>query len=140
MQLTSHTDYALRILIYLMSHPDQKVTTREMAEFYGISLNHLTKVAKGLTKAGWLVTTRGAAGGLMLAPHTPDTKLSEIVRYTESGIIVECFEPSTNTCPIINRCRLQSVLYKARRAFYEVLENQTVRDLAPDADSVTVAQ
>ena len=31
-QLTDHTDYALRILIYLASHPERKVTTREMAD------------------------------------------------------------------------------------------------------------
>lgn len=129
-QLTYHTDYALRVLIYLMSRPGQKVTTREMAEFYGVSLNHLTKVAKTLTRAGWLVSTRGSGGGLMLAPHTPDTKLGEIVRYTESGQLVECFTPATNTCPIIKTCALKSVLHQARRAFFDVLDAHTVRDLA----------
>jgi Rrf2 family nitric oxide-sensitive transcriptional repressor len=128
-QLTYHTDYALRILIYLMSHAERKVTTREMAEFYGISLNHLTKVAKALTKAGWLVAARGAGGGLLLAPHTADTKLGEIVRYTESGDLVECFTPSINTCPITHSCHLKPILYQARRAFFEVLDSHTVRDL-----------
>lgn len=130
MQLTYHTDYALRVLIYLMSRPGQKVTTREMAEFYGVSLNHLTKVAKALTRAGWLVTARGAGGGVMLAPHTPDTRLGEIVRLTESGDLVECFSPPTNTCPIAGACHLKPVLYKARKAFFDVLDAHTVRDLA----------
>lgn len=130
MQLTQHTDYALRVLIYLMNRPGRNVTTREMAEFYGVSLNHLTKVAKTLTRAGWLVSARGAGGGLMLAPRTPDTRLGEIVRLTESGQLVECFTPATNTCPIIKSCALKSVLYQARRAFFDVLDAHTVRDLA----------
>ncbi len=130
MQLTDHTDYALRILIYLASHPERRVTTREMAEFYGVSLNHLTKVAKTLTRGGWLVTSRGAGGGLTLAAHTLDTRLGEIVRLTESGRLVECFTPATNTCPIIQACALKPVLYQARRAFFEVLDRHTVRDLA----------
>lgn len=134
MQLTFHTDYALRILIYMVSRPAQKVTTREMAEFYGVSLNHLTKVAKALTKAGWLKTTRGAGGGLMLAAHTAKTSVGEIVRYTESGALVECFVPATNTCPITARCQLKPVLYKARRAFFEVLDSHTVQDLAAETD------
>ena len=46
MQLTTHTDYALRLLIYLMSHRSRKVSTREVAEAYAISLHHLAKVAK----------------------------------------------------------------------------------------------
>lgn len=130
MQLTYHTDYALRVLIYLVSRPGQKVTTREMAEFYGVSLNHLTKVAKALTRSGWLVATRGGGGGLMLAPHTPDAKVGEIVRLTEHQTIVECFEPATNTCPIIKSCHLKSILYQARRAFFDVLDSHTVKDLA----------
>ena len=61
MQLTAHTDFALRLIIYLLVHPERKVSTKEVAQAYGISLNHLTKVAKSLTKAGWLVTARGAS-------------------------------------------------------------------------------
>lgn len=129
-QLTYHTDYALRVLIYLVNRPGQKVTTREMAEYYGVSLNHLTKVAKALTRAGWLATTRGAGGGLMLAPHTLGTKLGEIVRLTENWSLVECFTPATNTCPITKGCQLKPLLYHARKAFFDVLDTQTVRDLA----------
>src|SRR3954469_19750668 len=55
-QLNYHTDYALRVLTYLTVRPGRRVSTREMAEFYGISLHHLTKVAKFLTQRGWLVT------------------------------------------------------------------------------------
>ncbi|MDZ4290116.1 MAG: Rrf2 family transcriptional regulator [Prosthecobacter sp.] len=130
MQLTYHTDYALRVLIYMMGRPEQKVTTREMADFYGVSLNHLTKVAKRLTKAGWLESTRGSGGGLLLAEHTPDAKVGEIVRQTESWELVECFTPKTNTCPIAGACHLKPMLFHARRAFFDVLDAHTVRDLA----------
>jgi Rrf2 family nitric oxide-sensitive transcriptional repressor len=129
-QLTYHTDYALRILIYLISRPGHKATTREMAEFYGISLNHLTKVAKGLTRAGWLKAARGIGGGLTLAEHTPNAKVGEIVRLTETWNLVECFEPVTTTCPIVGGCRLKPMLHRARAAFFDVLDSQSVRDLA----------
>ncbi|WP_038172734.1 Rrf2 family transcriptional regulator [Verrucomicrobium sp. BvORR106] len=130
MQLTYHTDYALRLLIYLLSHPDRTVSTREMAEFYGVSLNHLVKVAKSLTRGGWLISSRGVGGGVMLAKHTPDTKVGDIVRYTENTDIVECFQPKTNTCPIHRNCDLKPILFQARRAFFDVLDSFTVRDLA----------
>jgi Rrf2 family nitric oxide-sensitive transcriptional repressor len=131
MQLTTHSDYALRLLIYLMSHPSPKVSTREVADAYGISLHHLTKVAKSLTKAGWLVTTRGGGGGLTLAAHTPKTRVGEIVRFTESSCdIAECFTPKTNTCPIIGVCRLKPILYRARKAFFDVLDTVTIQEIA----------
>lgn len=131
MQLTTHTDYALRLLIYLMSHDPRKVSTREVAEAYGISLHHLTKVAKSLTKGGWLLTTRGGGGGLVLAPHTPDARVGEIVRYTEFTCdLAECFNPSSNTCPITAACHLKPILYRARKAFFDVLDSVTVREMA----------
>lgn len=131
MQLTTHSDYALRLLIYLMSHPSRKVSTREVADAYGISLHHLTKVAKSLTKAGWLVAARGGGGGLTLAPHTPGVRVGEIIRYTETTIdVAECFTASTNTCPIIGVCRLKPVLYRARKAFFDVLDSVTIQEIA----------
>lgn len=131
MQLTLHSDYALRLLLYLMSHSTRKVTTREVAEAYGISLNHLTKVAKSLTKAGWLVAARGGGGGLTLAPHTPQARIGEIVRFTETrDEVAECFNPVTNTCPIIAVCRLKPVLYRAQKAFYDVLDTVTIQEMA----------
>lgn len=138
MQLTTHTDYALRLLIYLMSTGTRNVSTREVAEAYGISLNHLTKVAKSLTRAGWLVSAKGGGGGLTLAPHTPETRIGEIVRFTESSWdIAECFNPVGNTCPIMHVCHLKPVLYRARQAFFEVLDTVSVRDVARNPEELS---
>lgn len=130
MQLTSHSDYALRVLIYLLCHPGQNVTTREMASAYGISLHHLTKVAKALCRGGWLISARGGGGGLQLAGHTPEAKVGDVIRFTENLDLLECFVPAKNTCPIVRACELRSVLYKARQAFFAVLDGCEVRDLA----------
>lgn len=139
MQLTSHTDYALRLLIYLMSNSTRNVSTREVAEAYRISANHLTKVAKSLTKAGWLVSARGGGGGLMLAPHTATAKVGEIVRYTESNCdIAECFNTSANSCPITHMCDLKPILYRARQAFFDVLDSVAVRDLVRNPEELNL--
>ena len=137
MQLTSHTDYALRLLIYLMANCTRNVSTREVAETYGISLNHLTKVAKSLTRGGWIVSARGGGGGLMLAAHTPETRIGEIVRYTETRCdIAECFSLPRNTCPISSACHLKPILYRARQAFFEVLDTVTVRDVSRNPEEL----
>ena len=89
------------------------------------------KVAISLTKVGWLVTTRGSGGGLMLAAHTPETRVGEIVRHTETSCdVAECFNPSRNTCPIIGVCRLKPILYRARKAFFDVLDSVTIGKIA----------
>jgi Rrf2 family nitric oxide-sensitive transcriptional repressor len=137
MQLTTHTDYALRLLMYLMSHRERNVSTREVAGAYGISLNHLTKVAKSLTKGGWLISARGVGGGLLLAPHTPETRVGDIVRHTEFTCdIAECFNIADNMCPIIGVCRLKPILYRARKAFFDVLDTVTIREMARNSEEL----
>ena len=44
MHLTLHTDYALRLLMYLGLQADRRSTIEEVARHYGISRNHLMKV------------------------------------------------------------------------------------------------
>ncbi len=129
MHLTAHTDYALRTLVYLMCHRPRIVSTREIAAAYDISLNHLTKVAKSLTKAGWLVSTRGGQGGLALAPHAPDATVGEIVRHTERLSIAVCFA-NAKACPLTTSCQLKSVLHRARAAFLDVLDSATIADIS----------
>lgn len=119
-----------------MSKPHQVVSTRDVAEHFGISANHLIKVAKSLTQAGWLVSTRGASGGIALAPNTPNLKLGDVVRYTENLNIVECFDLETNTCPIHRGCQLKIVLYHAQKEFLKVLDQFKVEDLILPASEI----
>ena len=64
MRLTVYTDYALRLLMYLAVKDDGLATIEEVAQSYGISKNHLMKVAHQLGVAGYVDTVRGRRGGL----------------------------------------------------------------------------
>lgn len=63
MQLTSYTDYALRVLIYLAMPQKRRATITELADFFNISRNHLVKVVHHLGSKGFIKTTRGKGGG-----------------------------------------------------------------------------
>ena len=68
MQLTSHSDYALRLLMYLAIHSQEKpATVKDASERYGISTNHLAKVAQRLVQEKLIISQRGRGGGLKLA-------------------------------------------------------------------------
>ena len=59
MRLTHFSDYALRVLMYAAAQGDRLITIEETANVYGISRNHLMKVANQLTRAGYLKAVRG---------------------------------------------------------------------------------
>ena len=122
MQLTVFTDYALRTLIYLGSHPERVVPTSQISEAYGISPDHVAKAAKWLTQHGYARAQRGTAGGLSLARSPGTIRIGQLICETEPHMqLLECFDRETNRCPITPACTLKRALAEARTAFVAAL-------------------
>ncbi len=143
MRLTQWTDYTLRVLMYCAACDGraQPVTITEVADAYGISRSHLTKIVQDLSARGYLDTTRGRGGGMRLMRPAQDINVGAVVRATESDfVVVECFDPQNNHCRLSSHCRLQSVLGKAMNSFFAVLDALTLEDLmVPVAPAAAVA-
>lgn len=118
MQLTRHTDYALRVLMYLAANPGRLVTVTELAKFYGISRNHLIKVVQGLVEHGYLHTTRGKNGGMQLACHSDKISIGKVVRKMENHFnLVECFDSEQTSCVLDGACHLKTILARSIEDF-----------------------
>ena len=130
MRLTVYTDYALRLLMYVALKNEGLVTIQEVAGAYGISRNHLMKVAYDLGRFGFLETVRGRGGGLRLARAPEKIGLGEVVRRMEEDFtLVECFAKDSSNCRIEGTCRLQHVLGDALHAYLDVLDGYSLADL-----------
>ena len=130
MRLTFYSDYSLRLLMYAALRPDTLITIQEVAKAYGISKNHLTKVAFDLGRAGFLETVRGRSGGLRLGCRPEEIGLGAVLRITEArSVLVECFNAKTNSRVISAPCRLKGVLNRALKAYFAVLDEYTLADL-----------
>ncbi|MYN26734.1 RrF2 family transcriptional regulator [Duganella levis] len=136
MRLTSFTDYSLRTLLYLAANRDRLVTIQDIADLHVISKNHLMKVVYQLGLAGLVETVRGRNGGLRLGKEPKDINIGALVRSTETDFFMaECFDRSTDTCPLTPNCKLKHTLNDATQAFLNVLDQQTLADMLP-ADPV----
>lgn len=131
MRLTSMTDYALRLLMYLAQQPDRLCTIAEAAQAHGISEAHLMKVTHHLGLLGWIETVRGKGGGMRLARAPHEIGLGEVVRDMEPDFhLVECFS-SGNTCVRTGDCTLSGVLHSALQDFLARLDGVTLADIVP---------
>jgi Rrf2 family nitric oxide-sensitive transcriptional repressor len=129
MRLTEHTDYALRTLIYLGVRGDRLTPVGEVADAYGLSKNHLLKVANHLAAAGYVQTVRGNGGGLRLAQPAEAINIGAVVRVTETDMnLVPCF-CDAGGCRIETGCLLRATLSSALRAFLAELDRTTLADL-----------
>jgi Rrf2 family nitric oxide-sensitive transcriptional repressor len=127
MQLTRHTDYGLRILIYMALDPVRRVQASEIADAFAVSKNHIMKVIKNLARHGIIITHRGKGGGITLAKAPEDVRVGTVVRLLEDKTeIVNCTAPR---CPVLPACRLRTALAAAFEAFLEELDSYTLEQL-----------
>ena len=132
MRLTTLTDYALRLLMYVAQQPDRLCTIAEVTQVYGISEAHLMKVTHLLGQQGWITTVRGKGGGMRLAHAPAQINLGAVVRGVEPDFaLVECFATGNNQCTLTGDCRLTGVLGGALQAFMLHLDGFTLADLLP---------
>lgn len=130
MQLTTHTDYALRTLIALGLCAPDKMTATEIGTAYGISVNHLLKIIQRLAELEYVETLRGKTGGVRLAKPPEEIVIGRLVREVENDLgVVACLRQGGEPCVIDGSCRLRGVLDLATQAFLTVLDSYTLTDI-----------
>jgi Rrf2 family nitric oxide-sensitive transcriptional repressor len=129
MRVTLHTDYSLRVLMYVATKGDGLSTIGEIAQGFEISGNHLMKVVHHLGKSGYLETVRGKNGGFRLAKGASQINIGAVVRDTEDDIaVIGCLQ-EPGYCCIEKVCVLRKVFRDATKAFVAVLDSYTLEDL-----------
>lgn len=130
MKLTQFSDYSLRILMFAALREDAKFSIDEVSDVYGLSRHHAAKAVNFLTQRGYLRAHRGRGGGISLGKKADEISVGKLVRQTEAGPpLVECFDPATNSCPLIQVCLLKQALGHAWTAFFKTLDEYTLADL-----------
>jgi Rrf2 family nitric oxide-sensitive transcriptional repressor len=129
MQLDKFTDYALRVLMTLAVRAPARIATSEIASTFGLSENHLSKVATVLVREGFVVSERGRNGGLTLARAADQIRIGAVVRAIKRDEpVVECFG-TNQSCLILPACGLRDPLAKAQEAFFATLDGYTLSDV-----------
>lgn len=138
MRLTLHTDYALRVLVHVGLRDGDLVTISEIADCYGISKNHLTKVVHQLGRAGYLETVRGKYGGVRLLVQPEDVRLGDFVRRTEEDFaLARCMREDADCsdsdgeggCLLQGACIARLAFGQGLSAFFEALDRYTLADM-----------
>jgi Rrf2 family nitric oxide-sensitive transcriptional repressor len=131
----------MRMMMFVAIKGDQLTTIEEVARAYGISRNHLMKVAQALGAAGFLATVRGRGGGLRLGRPAHLITIGAIARVTEDDMaIVPCFAGSNGGCAITPSCILKHRLEGALDAFMAVLDQTTLADVCQSSQPLMTAR
>ena len=131
MQLSLHSDYALRVLMALAARRE-RLSVDQIARQFGISRNHLAKVAQDLQAQGFITTTRGRHGGMELARPPEEIVVGDVFRRFENfDGLAGCF-PDGSGCAVNGACGLKPALSGALKAFLDYLDGYRLSDLTPN--------
>lgn len=127
MQLTKHTDYAFRVLIYLAGMQQERTTIQAISDTYDVSKTHLMKVVNELSNKGWVNSTRGKNGGICLGTAAENINMRAVLEHMEKTLDpINCDTP---LCHIQGVCLLKPILVQAQNEYLSYLGKYSLADI-----------
>lgn len=121
-------EYALRAVIWLVDHPDQPQTAREIADGMNVPPMYLAKVMQQLVHAGVVLGQRGRSGGFTLAQAPSEISVLDVVNAVDPiKRIREC--PLGLERHKDNLCPLHGKLDRALAAVEEDFRSTCIGDM-----------
>ena len=124
------TDYATVVLASLAQDPSRHRAAAELAERTRLSRPTVSKVLKGLQRAGMVISSRGSQGGYRLARSPELITAAQILDAFEGPIAITECSGASSQCGIERLCRVGSAWQRVNAAIRRALEDVTLRELA----------
>jgi FeS assembly SUF system regulator len=124
------TDYATVVLASLAHEPERRRAAAELADRTRLSRPTVSKVLKGLQRAGLVLSCRGAQGGYRLARSADRITAAQILDVFEGPIAITECSGASSQCGIERQCRVGGAWQRVNAAIRRALEDVTLHQLA----------
>jgi FeS assembly SUF system regulator len=124
------TDYATVVLASLAQDAARHLAAAELAETTRLKLPTVSKVLKGLQRAGLVTSSRGSLGGYRLARPPEDITATQILDVFEGPIAITECSGASSRCGIERQCRVGSAWQRVNFAIRRALDDVTLHQLA----------
>ena len=135
MRLSRRSEYGLRALVDLVRHGgDGPVPLAVLAERERLPAKFLEQIMSTLKHAGIVRTTLGAHGGYAIATDPSSVTVGRVIRLLDGALAplgcvsLRYYEPCS--CRDETTCALRDVMIDVRDAMLEILDRETLADLA----------
>ncbi len=129
MEVTKKSEYAISALVELALHPDEYISSREIARRQNIPPNFLPQIIATLGSRGWVEGVRGPGGGVKLLTSPSQITVREVVELIEGPVAITRCLMREGGCAQLGRCPLHSIWAQAQEALLKVLGDTTLRDV-----------
>ena len=132
MKISTKGRYALRVMADIALHDDGEsyVSLRDIAGRQGITVKYLEQIIPLLSRAGYLKSARGTAGGYRLTRAPEQYTVGDILRVMESSLApVACLEEEPNRCPRRESCTTLAFWQGLNETINQYVNSFNLRDL-----------
>ena len=130
MQLTSTTDYAIRIVCYLAAQR-QMISTSELSQELSVPSSYIPKITKKLKQAGIIKACEGIKGGYQIAKQPENISLRDVISCTEPTMAISrCLEKEGGCSKnYIACCKVHQILLDLQNIYNNRLESVKISDI-----------
>lgn len=131
MKISTKGRYALRMMLDLaINYTGEAIPIKSIAARQDISEKYLEQIISQLTRAGFVISSRGAKGGYRLAKEPTEYTVGMILRLTEGGLApVACLDENATPCVRASSCSTLYVWKKLDDAISGVVDSITLDEL-----------
>jgi Rrf2 family protein len=135
MRLSRRSEYGLRALIDLVRHGDGgQISLAALAHRNNLPPKFLEQIMAKLKRGGIVRTSLGSHGGYAMALDPAEISVGRVIRLLDGALAplgcvsLRYYEPCS--CPDEGTCALRDVMLDVRDNILEVLDRETLADLA----------
>jgi Rrf2 family protein len=142
-RLSRRSEYGIRALVDLVRHRDAKpLALATLADRNNLPPKFLEQIMSTLKHGGIVRTTLGAHGGYALAVDPGEISIGRVIRLLDGALAplpcvsLRYYEPCS--CPDESTCALRDVMLDVRDAMLDILDRETLAQLAARAGRASI--
>ena len=129
LRMSKLTDYGTLVLAQLAAQRDGVASAGQVADATRIGQPTVSKLLKSLTRAGLVVSARGAQGGYALARPAESISAAQIIDALEGPVAITECSSADGCCELEEYCRVGLAWQRINRSIREALQKVSLADL-----------
>ena len=130
LKLNKTTDYGVVILGHMAVNCNVMLNTHDLSLASSLPMPTVAKILKLLTRAGIIISHRGANGGYLLIRDVSKINLAEIIYALDGPVaLTACVDGVNGDCNVGNPCLVRGRWDKLNNAIKAAIEKVSLGDL-----------
>jgi len=130
LRISKLTDYATVILARLAAEPARRFTAAQIAAETHLAVPTVSKLLKQMHRQGLVLSTRGSAGGYLLARPPAEITAAQILDALDGPVALTECASAASQCVIERTCRVGHAWQRVNLAIRRSLQEITLLELA----------